>query len=171
MSLNRKLPSSEHILLVDDRPWSVQTIVEAFSTAGWRITQKTSLSEGILALKSAEYTAAVFDLRLPRPILNERLELEEMGVPIGWVDSVDEFSVGTVLGRFVRERLGGQLPFLYISAMALDVSGELGQGATAGLLVIDKTSSLRDVTLGDEVLKQVMALIDERGRHLKEDRW
>ena len=154
-SRSRRAVQRPELLLVDDRPWSVDSIIEKFSANKWDVTLETSVRAGIFALKTRTFAAAVFDLRLPPPEPQDRIDLEKCGVPLTWVDSVDEFSVGSVLGRYVEESLSDRIPYLYVSAMVSDQ-------VTDDAIVIDKMSSHRETTLGGDVYYVLRQLIERR---------
>ena len=146
------------LLLVDDRPYTVDTIVQEFTSRGWLVQQETSLLDGILALRNGfrSMTAAVFDRRLPRPLPDDRLRLERCGVHQAWMDSAEDDAIGGVLGMFLDELLerhGVQLPYVYISALVDDDA----KGGVGGQVTIDKLSTEREITLGAQVFHEIEA--------------
>jgi len=151
------------ILLVDDRVRSVTTIVRAFERDGWLVHTERYLLEGVQALNRLNLTAAIFDLRLQPPSPDDRLGLEAEMVPLAWVDTVDEFSLGTVLGRYVVERMHDTLPFVYISALDRTKSDQAGSQTKIDRPVIDKVVARREQTLGSIVLREIRLLLSKQG--------
>lgn len=151
------------LLLVDDRPYTVDTILQEFTARGWSVQQETSLLDGVLALKNRHrtLTAAVFDRRLPRPLPDDRLHLERCGVPQSWIDSAEDDATGRVLGLFLETLTATHnvtLPYVYISALVDDDA----EGKVAGQTTIDKLSTEREVTLGVEVFQAIEAKLGSK---------
>lgn len=112
------MPTRRKLLIVDDRLEWIDLLRPMFDANSWWVTAEQSLLDGIIALDRESYTAAIFDLKLPRPTARERLMLEKYRVPRAWVESVGVFSVGRVLGRYANSVSDGRLPYVYVSAMS-----------------------------------------------------
>ncbi|HEY0165430.1 MAG TPA: hypothetical protein VGB75_00180 [Jatrophihabitans sp.] len=143
------------LLLVDDRTWSIDTVIREFESHGWEVFQAETVIDGVEAIIAGGFSAAVFDRRMPRPSGTERTQLEALGIPQAWIDALNDFNIGAVFGRLVSV-LGLNLPYLYISAHTLHSQERPADWPEDPAPMIDKMKVDRDQTLGFEVYKEIV---------------
>jgi CheY-like chemotaxis protein len=147
------------LLLVDDRSWSIDSIIREFEANEWEVVQADSLIDGVEALVAHKFTAAVFDRRMPRPSAAERVQLEALGIPQAWIDALNSFNIGAALGRLVSV-LDLRLPYVYVSALSIHAQERPIDWPEDRAPMIDKMKVGHKITLGMQVYAEVSRLLD-----------
>lgn len=108
------------ILFVDDRYDITRLYIERCKSSGANVRYVHRLEEAFVALDEQQFDVAILDLHMPPPEspYEEKYEASIRFFVDNPHQEIQQYNLGQMVGHYISNRLEGQPPYLYLSAVS-----------------------------------------------------